>query len=40
MAVVASMIVVQTARGDDMFMAMAGRHAQQILDLESESLLA
>jgi hypothetical protein len=40
MAVVASMIVVQTARGDDMFMAMAGRHAQQVLDLESESLLA
>jgi len=38
-AVIASMIVVQTARGDDMFMAMAARHAQQILDLESESLL-
>jgi aminoglycoside phosphotransferase (APT) family kinase protein len=38
MAVVASMIVVQTARGDDMFLAMASRHAQQILDLESEAL--
>ena len=37
-AVIASMIVVQTARGDDMFMAMASRHAQQVLDLESESL--
>ena len=40
MAIVASMIVVQTPRGDDMFMAMTARHAQQILDLESESLLA
>lgn len=38
-AVIASMIVVQTPRGDDMFMAMTARHAQQILDLESESLL-
>lgn len=38
MAVVASMIVVQTARGDDMFMAMASRHAQQVIDLESEAL--
>jgi len=38
MAVVASMIVVQTARGDDMFLAMASRHAQQVLDLESEAL--
>ncbi|MDP6375991.1 MAG: phosphotransferase [Pseudomonadales bacterium] len=39
MAVVASMIVGQTDRGDDMFMAMARRHAQQVLDLESESLI-
>ncbi|MEO6027229.1 MAG: phosphotransferase [Candidatus Binatia bacterium] len=38
-AVIASMIVVQTPRGDDMFMAMTARHAQQILDLESEALL-
>ena len=37
MAVVASMIVVQTERGDDMFMAMASRHAQQVIDLESEA---
>lgn len=38
MAVVASMIVVQTPRGDDMFMAMASRHAQQVLDLDAEAL--
>ena len=37
-AVVASMIVVQTERGDDMFMAMASRHAQQVLDLDAEAL--
>jgi hypothetical protein len=39
MAVVASQVVVQTDRGDDMFIAMAegaGRHA---LDLEAEKLL-
>jgi hypothetical protein len=39
MAVVASQIVVQTDRGDEMFLAMAegaGRHA---LDLEAEKLL-
>jgi hypothetical protein len=39
MAVVASQVVVQTARGDDMFIAMAegaGRHA---IDLEAEKLL-
>ncbi len=39
MAVVASQIVVQTDRGDDMFFAMASRHATQALDLESESLI-
>jgi hypothetical protein len=39
MAVFASMVVVQTDRGDDMFMVMANRHGQQILDLETESLL-
>lgn len=33
MAVAASMIVGQTERGDRMFMAMASRHAQQVLDL-------
>jgi hypothetical protein len=35
MAVIASMIVVQTDRGDDMFMVMASRHAQQALDLDA-----
>lgn len=39
MAVGASMMVEQTARGDDMFVAMASRHARQALDLESEALL-
>ncbi len=39
MAVVASMIVEQTARGDEMFLAMASRHAAHALDLESEALL-
>lgn len=40
MAVIASMIVVQTDRGDDMFMAMASRHAQQALDLDAMEFLA
>ncbi|MCE2709843.1 MAG: ecdysteroid 22-kinase family protein [Ilumatobacteraceae bacterium] len=35
MAVVASMIVKQTERGDDMFLAMANRHAQHAEDLDS-----
>jgi len=39
MAVVASMIVGQTERGDDMFMAMASRHAQQVLDLNALEFL-
>ena len=39
MAVVASMLVQQTARGDDMFVAMASRHGRHALDLESEKLL-
>jgi hypothetical protein len=39
MAVVASMIVEQTERGDEMFIAMASRHASHALDLESEALL-
>ncbi len=39
MAVIASMIVGQTDRGDDMFMAMASRHAEQALDLDAEALL-
>ncbi|HUO49189.1 MAG TPA: aminoglycoside phosphotransferase family protein [Acidimicrobiales bacterium] len=39
MAVGASMMVERTDRGDDMFMAMATRHAQQVLDLDAEELL-
>ncbi len=39
MVVVASMIVEQTERGDEMFLAMASRHARHALDLESEALL-
>lgn len=39
MATFASMMVGRTDRGDDMFMAMANRHGQQILDLDGESLL-
>jgi hypothetical protein len=29
----------QTARGDDMFMAMANRHGRHALDLDAEELL-
>ena len=39
MAVVASQIVVQTERGDDMFVAMAQRHGRHALDLEAQRLL-
>jgi Ecdysteroid kinase-like family len=39
MAVAASMIVVQTDRGDEMFLTMAQRHGQQILDLSAEEFL-
>jgi hypothetical protein len=35
MAVVASMLVKQTDRGDEMFMTMAHRHAQHAIDLDS-----
>lgn len=35
MAVVASMIVKQTERGDEMFLAMANRHAQHATDLDA-----
>lgn len=38
MAIVASMLVKQTDRGDAMFAAMANRHGQQMLDLETLSL--
>lgn len=39
MAVAASMMVVQTERGDEMFLTMARRHAAQILDLDAEEFL-
>jgi hypothetical protein len=39
MAVAASMVVVQTERGDEMFMAMFARHCQQAQDLGSLALL-
>ena len=39
MAVAASMLVVQTERGDDMFVTMAQRHGRHVLDLEAERLL-
>jgi aminoglycoside/choline kinase family phosphotransferase len=38
MAIVASMLVKQTERGDSMFAAMANRHGQQMIDLETMSL--
>lgn len=40
MAVAASMLVERTERGDDMFMAMAHRHAQHALDQDAPALLA
>jgi Phosphotransferase enzyme family len=40
MAILASMLVGRTDRGDDMFMAMANRHGEQLLDLDGEALLA
>lgn len=39
MAVGASMLVERTDRGDDMFMAMADRHAQHALDLDAVDVL-
>lgn len=39
MAVAASMLVEQTDRGDEMFMAMAQRHARHALDLGADRLL-
>ena len=38
MAVVASMIVEVTERGDAMFLAMARRHAAHAIDAETESM--
>jgi hypothetical protein len=39
MAMLASMIVQRTDRGDQMFMAMANRHGRHALDLEAEALI-
>ena len=39
MAVMASMLVGQTDRGDEMFMAMANGHAAQIADLDAEEFI-
>jgi hypothetical protein len=39
MAVGASMMVARTARGDEMFLTMARRHAAQIVDLDSHQLI-
>ena len=39
MAVAASMLVERTERGDDMFMAMAHRHARHALDLDAPGAL-
>jgi aminoglycoside/choline kinase family phosphotransferase len=40
MAVAASMLVERTARGDAMFLTMAGRHARHALDLDGASAIA
>jgi hypothetical protein len=39
MTIVASMVVVRTERGDDMFMSWLERNAQQVIDLDALSLL-
>jgi hypothetical protein len=39
MAVVASMLVERTARGDEMFLTMASRHARHVLDLDAAPLI-
>ena len=38
MAMLASMLVTRTERGDEMFMAMANRHGRQLLELDAEAL--
>ena len=40
MDIIAAMVVQQTARGDEMFAAMASRHAQHAIDLEALALVA
>jgi hypothetical protein len=39
-AVVASMIVQETPRGNEMFLAMASRHGRHALDLDAQEFLA
>lgn len=39
MAIIASMLVKRTDRGDEMFITMAERHAHQALELDSEALI-
>ena len=39
MAVGASMLVERTERGDEMFMTMASRHSQHVLDLDATELI-
>jgi hypothetical protein len=39
MAIISPMMVVRTERGDDMFMAVLERHAEQVLDLDALALL-
>jgi hypothetical protein len=39
MAIAASMLVVRTERGDEMFLTMLARHAQQAIDLDAGELL-
>ena len=40
MDIVAAMVVEQTERGDEMFAAMASRHARHAIDLDALTLLA
>jgi len=40
MAVAASMLVARTARGDEMFLTMAARHARHALDLEAVAVIS
>jgi hypothetical protein len=39
MSIIASMLVTQTPRSDDMFMAMANRHGHQAIDLRASELI-
>ena len=40
MDIVAAMFVAQTERGDEMFAAMASRHARHAIDLDALALLS